>query len=401
MNHRFNWTPFWALAIATHLATTTLAQEKTPTPSLANDLAAIGSIGREASGYQAASAASLRLAKLSPDQVGQVLTAMSDASSLAKNWLRMVAADVADNGDFPGDELRSFLSDRAHEPDARHAAFQMLVANDPSLQDELIKDAADDPSLPIRYLAIADLLQKAEVIKAEPVAAIALLRKVIANGRNPDQLQSAAKSLDDLGTKIELADELGLIRNWVVIGTYDNTGSTQFETVYPPEQTYLATGSLPSAWLIDQAEIPSTQPATKPAVTKLVTSDDSMGMVNLNPAFENAKDVVVYCYAEFEIDATNNSNAPNVRPAVARIGCITANQVWVNGKLATANDVYHSGSRIDQYLGDCELVAGKNTVLVKVFQNAQTEPWAQDWQFQFRFTDPVGAALQPTIITKP
>jgi hypothetical protein len=45
-------------------------------------------------------------------------------------------------------------------------------------------------------------------------------------------------------------------------------------------------------------------------------------------------------------------------------------------------------------------VPGRNTVLIKVLQNAQTEPWAQDWQFQFRFTDLTGAGL-PIFPTTP
>ncbi len=119
----------------------------------------------------------------------------------------------------------------------------------------------------------------------------------------------------------------------------------------------------------------------------LVTSDDSFGVVNINPAFENAKDAVAYCYVELELDRALQGEA--------RLGSITASKVWVNGKEVSANEVYHSGSRIDQYIGSCDLKAGRNTVLIKILQNAQTEPWAQDWQFQFRLTDPNGAAVKP------
>ena len=88
-------------------------------------------------------------------------------------------------------------------------------------------------------------------------------------------------------------------------------------------------------------------------------------------------------------------------PAEVRLGCINASKVWINGELIDANEVYHSGTRIDQYTAPCTLREGRNRVLLKICQNAQTESWAQDWQFQFRLTDPQGAALHPTMKPQP
>ncbi|MEL6898906.1 MAG: hypothetical protein AAFP90_22630, partial [Planctomycetota bacterium] len=84
--------------------------------------------------------------------------------------------------------------------------------------------------------------------------------------------------------------------------------------------------------------------------------------------------------------------------AQTRIGSATANKVWVNQQATTANEVYHSGSRIDQYIGDCQLKPGRNSVLIKTFQNAQTQPWAQVWDFQFRFTKPDGTPIRVEIV---
>jgi hypothetical protein len=51
---------------------------------------------------------------------------------------------------------------------------------------------------------------------------------------------------------------------------------------------------------------------------------------------------------------------------------------------------------IDQYLADFELKKGTNRILLKICQNEQNEPWAQDWKFQFRITDRNGKALRST-----
>jgi Tfp pilus assembly protein PilF len=78
-----------------------------------------------------------------------------------------------------------------------------------------------------------------------------------------------------------------------------------------------------------------------------------------------------------------------------RLGCINGNKVWLNGELLTANNVYHAGSYMDQYVGRGRLKAGKNVILLKIAQNEQTESWAQRWQFQLRVCDQYGTAVLP------
>jgi hypothetical protein len=367
---------------------------------IAADVSLIKQVGPNAAGHDEAIKAAERLAKQDPAATTAVLAAMKDATPLGKNWLRVIAADIADNQTFPKQVLLDFYADRSQDTDARHAAYQMLVASEPDLKASLLEGAADDPSLPIRHLAMASLLDQANALKeSDKTAAEKLYRTIVAQGRNPDQLQAATKALNDLGQSVVLADELGLIRRWWAIGTFDNTGSAHFSTVYLPEQTYLKEGRLPDDWLKQDATVVPAAGSQAAAKSQLVSSDDFQGVVNINPTFENAKDAVAYCYVEFDLPA--DAPAANAIAAVAKIGCITASKVWVNGKFVMANEVYHSGSRIDQYVGDCELTPGRNSVLIKICQNAQTEPWAQDWQFQFRFTDPVGAAIKPKQIVAP
>ncbi len=109
------------------------------------------------------------------------------------------------------------------------------------------------------------------------------------------------------------------------------------------------------------------------------------GAVDLNPVYANEKGAIAYAYAEF--------NAGKAIECEVRLGCINANKVWVNGQPLMSNEVYHAGSQIDQYTAPVKLKQGKNTILVKVCQNEQTESWAQDWKFQLRFTDSSGKAI--------
>jgi hypothetical protein len=65
----------------------------------------------------------------------------------------------------------------------------------------------------------------------------------------------------------------------------------------------------------------------------------------------------------------------------------------LNGELILSNEVYHAGNQIDQYNASAKLKAGENVIVVKVCQNEQTEPWAQDWAFQLRVCDSTGKAI--------
>jgi hypothetical protein len=375
--------------------------------SLRSDVATMLKVGPAGAGHQAAREAADRLSRLPAAQIGVILGAFGDASPLVKNWLRVVASSVAENGEFPKQELLAFFADRSRDPDARHLVFQLLVANDPQSLAMLMEGAQTDPSLPVRHLAISRMLDRAAAQQEgkENDAAIASYREVLAEGRNPNQLKAAANALEKLGVKVDLAEELGMIRRWWAMGTYDNQDSKHFATSYLPETLYVAEGRLPPAWLAEKASIRKADESDNaPQVAHLVTSDDPLGMVDLNPTFAKAKDAVVYAYGEFDLPPDffrGESSASQAGQRVqARLGCITANKVWVNGKPVLSNEVYHSGTRIDQYVGECSLVPGRNTVLIKVLQNAQTEPWAQDWQFQFRFTDLTGAGL-PIFPTTP
>lgn len=347
----------------------------------------IAQVDSDSASAKAASNAVLELKDLPSSQAVLVFQMFNDATPRGKNWLRALTADVVDNGEFPEKDLATFYGDRNNDADARYLAYQLLVQNDSDKRSALLANAHDDPSLPVRFLRIESLLKEAsEQKEKQPDLSIATLRKVVANGRSPAQLKRAVATLSDLGESIDLASELGMIRRWMVIGPFDNTDSQDFDTAYTPEQRYTGSGNPVS----DKPEKGKNGALVN---WQLVQSDDEMGMVDLNKPLENEKDAATYAFIRFTIPPEQFS-----KDAQVRIGCITANKIWVNGKLITANEVYHSGSRIDQYVENCQLERGENTVLVKVMQNAQTQPWAQDWQFQFRLTRPDGSAIKVDVI---
>ena len=359
--------------------------------NLTSEIALVGAADGTPSADKAAAAAAKQLESLPSSNVIEVLQGFGKATERGRNWLRALAADVCDNGSFPAQQLDEFYADQKNDPDARYVAFQLLIQNDPSKRAVLLAKAETDPSLPLRFLRIDSLIKQAASFRDQDERqAKQILQTVIENGRSASQLEKAGKMLEDLGVKVDLAGELGMIRRWWVIGPFDNTDSKDFDTAYTPENRYLESGSPINGNA--SADAKPEKGKSGDIRWQRIESDDKLGMVDLNAPLNNAKDAVAYAFATFTIDETQSAVSAQVR-----IGCITANKVWVNGKLVSSNEVYHSGSRIDQYIDPCELQAGENTVLVKVLQNAQTEPWAQDWQFQFRFTRPNGGPINVSI----
>jgi len=108
-------------------------------------------------------------------------------------------------------------------------------------------------------------------------------------------------------------------------------------------------------------------------------------MVDLNKAIGKNMGAIGYAFTVF--------HSANDREIELRLGCINGNKIWLNGQMLTANHFYHTGQDIDQYVGKGRLKTGRNTILLKIAQNEQTEEWAQNWQFQLRVCDALGTAV--------
>jgi hypothetical protein len=88
------------------------------------------------------------------------------------------------------------------------------------------------------------------------------------------------------------------------------------------------------------------------------------------------------------------------RPVEIRAASNNAVRIWLNGKEIYFREEYHHGMKMDQHVGKGTLRAGRNEILIKVCQNEQTESWAQEWSFQLRVCDHLGAAVPITDVTE-
>jgi len=168
-----------------------------------------------------------------------------------------------------------------------------------------------------------------------------------------------------------LTEVFGWLTAWQVVGPFDNTGGAGFDKPFPPEDK------------VDlQAEYEGKAGKVRWKPTK---TTNELGLVDLNNPLGTLKSVTGYAYTEI--------TATRARPVELRLGCKNGWKIWFNGKYLFGRDEYHRGIEIDQYRFKVDLQPGRNTILVKVCQNEQTEDWTKEWEFQLRVTDDLGAAI--------
>ena len=367
---------FIIVCILGAIASTTRAAEKT-TDQL---VATIRAVGPQGKGHLEAQAASLALANASVADLPVILAGMDNANALATNWLRIAVDTVAQKAIQRGDSLpqkalEKFLEDTQHSARGRRTAYELLLQVDPSAEARYVPTFMQDPSLELRYDAVATALDAAAILATEETKQAEALKAyadALDAARDVKQIKAAAEKIKKLGGEVKLADHFGFVKHWFLIGPFDNREKRGFDVAYPPETEL-------------QVDAKYDGMEGKQVSWFETTTEDEFGIVDLNQVLAKHKGAICYAMAEFESDTA--------RTVDLRLGCINANKLWLNGKMLNANNVYHAGMEVDQYVVRGQLKKGKNVILLKIAQNEQEESWAQRWQFQLRICDAIGTAV--------
>ena len=308
-----------------------------------------------------------QLSKANDVTLMQSLAAMKGATPIGRNWILGLANSLyRKTGKSQTSELTKFLSDPNQDGEARYIVFQWLTANNDARRKELLSNMNQDSSAELRYLAIDEAMKS----KLETKQLLPLLEAA----RHPSQVVSIIEKLKELGEIIDQSKQFGFLPKWRLIGPFDNIGTVNFDKVFPVENDGVQG--------VFKAEYEGKTGTVK---WKEETSTAADGMVDLAKIYSNEKGCIIYAVTEFESEKEQN--------AEVRLGCINGNKIWVNGKLVMSNEVYHTGSQIDQYVEPIRLKAGKNQILLKLCQNEQKDSWAQVFQFQLRICDSTGKAI--------
>ncbi len=314
-----------------------------------------------------------------PDALLAVLKAMDDADPVASNYLRTAVDAIGENAlaahtSLPVKDLEAFVVDLKYAPAARRLAYEWLARVDKTAPGRLLSGMLLDPSAELRRDAVAVVIEKARSLrdKDDKEAATAAYRKALTGACDADQVKEIAAAREKLGVPVDLAAHFGFVREWRLVSPFDNKVGSQFKTVYPPEKG------------VDLHAVYKGKDGAD-AVWKEYTSKDPYGIVDLNKVIGKEKGVIAYAYAVVD--------SPTERPVQVRAGSYNAIKIFLNGKEIFARDEYHHGMAVDQHSAACVLKKGRNELLLKVCQNEQSESWAQNWIFQVRLCDAVGAAV--------
>ena len=348
---------------------------------LSEQLAKLNAVGPEGKGNLEAATAWNEITQGNAATILPILTAMDGASPLSMNWLRTAAEAILEKekqagSTLPSEELQAFLLNRENDPQARYLAYDFLSGINPDETAALVPDMVDDPSPPLRRVAVAALIAQGRSQLETPEKAATTLQAALDAARDVDQIDEIAKLLrEDLQKSVDLPTQFGFLMRWHLIAPFDNTDREGFDRVYPPEEK------------VDLNAVHEGKDGKEVRWETYATSDD-YGMVDFNQPFSPLKQVVGYAYTEFQSEGEQQVEL--------RLGCKNAWKIWLNGELLFGRDEYHRGIRIDQYVLPVTLKPGRNTILVKACQNEQEQDWTVQWEFQLRVCDSTGAAVLST-----
>jgi hypothetical protein len=350
--------------------------------SLADDVRTVAGQGR---GTAAGRAAWDRLAAADGKALPLLLAGMDGADTAAANWLRTAFDRVLDRQLAAGgkgvdaDALLALAQDARHSGRGRRLALEVVERLRPGTSKTLYAGWLEDSEF--RHEAVALALEEAAAVAKAGTKerAIAAYRRALAASRDVAQGRSAAAALLELGVQASVAEHLGFLMDWYLVGPFDATGAKGFRTAYPPEAQVDLKAEYqgkngPIRWKFYRVREPSPKGAARHVALVDLRAREALG---------DADDAAAFAYTEFTL--------PAARTVEFRGAADDNFTVWVNGQRVFGFEEYRNGVRHDRHRFRVPLRAGKNTVLVKVCQSpANPEP---NWEFFLRLVDDTGKGV--------
>lgn len=336
-------------------------------------------VGPDAAGADKAEKAVEVLVAAGPKALPAILAAIPGDDVVKSNWLRVAFTRIVDDAirekkPVPTDELIAFLNDKTKPGRSRRLALEAVEKVTPGGTAKMIDVGLDDPEFSADAIAVR-MSKAASVEKADPAAAAKLYREAFDAARDFNQCLVLAERLKALDVVVDPIARLGVVRDWMVLGPFDDPDEKGYASAFPPEENFDLTASYDGkggkiAW-------------------KRFTSDAPDGRIDLLKAIGPHDAAVAYAYTvvtcpkeeEVELRASGDDNLA----------------VWVNGTKVIDHPTYRSHLRIDWHRAKVNLKAGENTILVKVCQCPAPKEKAPGppakWEFHLRMVDSTGRGV--------
>ncbi|MBN1342575.1 MAG: HEAT repeat domain-containing protein [Phycisphaerae bacterium] len=212
------------------------------------------------------------------------------------------------------------------------------------------------------YLAIAPKMN----LKKDAKQTAAILKKLIDAGIvPPGQMQNVLQHLRATGDKSNVAEKLGMITHWWVIGPWPSPEWSAFDKTFFPEKE------------IDLAK--TYKDGDRELKWKPVVTASPEGRVDLRASIQPDQSVAAYGYAEVTSDQDQD--------VLFCTGSDDGMKLWVNGKVVFAKNEPR-GLAVDMDTIPARLQKGVNKILIKVLNGGG------GWEFCARVTTKDGKPVK-------
>lgn len=336
-------------------------------------------VGPDAAGADKAQKAVDALVAAGPKALPAILAAIPSDDVVKANWLRVAFTRIADEAvreqkPLPADELLSFVNDRKKPGRSRRLALEAVEKVAPGTTAKVIDAGLDDPEFGTDAVA-ARMSNAAAVEKTDPAAAAKLYREAFDAARDFNQCLALAQRLKALDVAVDPLARLGVVRDWMVLGPFDDPDEKGFAAVFPPESKL----DLNAGYEGKDGKI----------AWKRFASEAPDGRIDLTKAVAPSDGAVAYAYVVL--------TSPRDQEVELRGGGDDNFAVWVNGTKVIDHPTYRSHLRIDWHRAKAKLKAGENAILVKVCQCPAPKEKAPGppakWEFHLRVVDPEGRGV--------
>jgi len=365
----------WLAVIAAGAGSIAVADD-----SVATQIAVIAKVGPQGTGSAAARPARDELARCGVEILPQLLAAMNTSNVVAANWYRSIYEEIVERGlaqtetIWPSAFLKEYVSDGRNARRPRALVLTLLDRLEPAFREQWLPSRLDDPDF--RSDAVARVLAAGEnaLRDGNNARAKAEFHKAFDHALDSGQVTQAANKLNTLGEPADVFAHLGLVTSWWLVGPFDAPEKTGFALAFAPESK------------VDLDATYQGQAGQKIRWIKHCTTDP-LGQVDLNKALAATREAVGYAYAEIDV--------ARAQPAHLRCSADDNCSVWLNGRKVFARDQWLNGTRFDRFITPITLVAGRNTLLVKVCQGPQhKDPEVpNNWSLQLRLCDEHGRGV--------
>jgi hypothetical protein len=348
--------------------------------AVAAQLAVIAKVGPQGTGSVLARPARDELARRGVEILPQLLAAMNTSNVVAANWYRSIYEELVERGlaqqktVWPIAFFKEYVSDGRNAGRPRTLVLTLLERLEPAYRAQWLPTRLNDPDFRSDAVALVLAVGEQALRDGNYDRAKAEFRKAFEHARDSSQVTQAAQKLKALGESPDVFSHLGLVTNWWLAGPFDAPDKTGFAMPFSPESkvdleaAYEGQGSKKIRWIKHK-------------------TTDALGQLDLNGALGATREAVGYAYAVIDVALEQSAHL--------RCGADDNCSVWLNGRKVFGREQWLNGTRFDRFITPITLVAGRNTLLVKICQGPQhKDPEVpNNWSLQLRLCDEQGRGI--------